>query len=112
LAQPSASSRQATQVSCESAALADSTSAWSMTRRRKEKEKEGEKRENLFKSFKLVLIPCFPAPAVQLVCMDIEYPEPARVLALAGMDLLLVPTALGGRFLAVVPANYQQQQQQ
>ena len=31
-----------------------------------------------------------------LICMDIEYPEPARVLALQGMDVLLAPTALGG----------------
>lgn len=28
-----------------------------------------------------------------LICYDIEFPEPARTLALAGVDLLLVPTA-------------------
>lgn len=28
-----------------------------------------------------------------LICYDIEFPEPARVLALAGADILLVPTA-------------------
>ena len=29
-----------------------------------------------------------------LVCYDIEFPEPARQLALAGADLIAVPTAL------------------
>ncbi|SLN10989.1 carbon-nitrogen hydrolase family protein [Oceanibacterium hippocampi] len=29
-----------------------------------------------------------------LICYDIEFPEPARILALRGADLLLVPTAL------------------
>lgn len=39
-----------------------------------------------------------------LVCFDIEYPEPARVLALHGARLLLVPTALGdGPVARVVP---------
>jgi predicted amidohydrolase len=28
-----------------------------------------------------------------LICYDIEFPEPARVLALAGADILLIPTA-------------------
>ena len=31
-----------------------------------------------------------------LVCFDIEFPEPARCLALAGATVLIVPTALGG----------------
>jgi predicted amidohydrolase len=30
-----------------------------------------------------------------LVCFDIEFPEPARVLTLMGAELLIVPTALG-----------------
>jgi predicted amidohydrolase len=30
-----------------------------------------------------------------MVCMDCEYPEPARVLALQGAQLILIPTALG-----------------
>ena len=29
-----------------------------------------------------------------MICMDCEFPEPARLLALAGAQLLLVPTAL------------------
>ena len=29
-----------------------------------------------------------------LICMDCEYPEPARLLALQGAELLLIPTAL------------------
>ena len=29
------------------------------------------------------------------ICFDIEFPEPARVLALKGAELLIVPTALG-----------------
>jgi predicted amidohydrolase len=34
-----------------------------------------------------------------LICMDCEYPEPARILALRGAQLLLIPTALvSGRF--------------
>jgi predicted amidohydrolase len=28
-----------------------------------------------------------------LICYDIEFPEPARILALAGADILLIPTA-------------------
>jgi predicted amidohydrolase len=28
-----------------------------------------------------------------LICYDIEFPEPARILALAGADMLLIPTA-------------------
>jgi predicted amidohydrolase len=28
-----------------------------------------------------------------LICYDIEFPEPARLLALAGVDILLIPTA-------------------
>lgn len=31
-----------------------------------------------------------------LICYDIEFPEPARVLAMKGVDLLIVPTALVG----------------
>lgn len=31
-----------------------------------------------------------------LICFDVEFPEPARCLALAGATLLIVPTALGG----------------
>jgi predicted amidohydrolase len=30
-----------------------------------------------------------------LICMDCEYPEPARLLALQGAQLILIPTALG-----------------
>ena len=30
-----------------------------------------------------------------LICMDGEYPEPARCLALDGAELILIPTALG-----------------
>ena len=29
-----------------------------------------------------------------LICMDCEYPEPARLLALQGAELLIIPTAL------------------
>lgn len=29
-----------------------------------------------------------------LICMDVEYPEPARLLALQGAELLIIPTAL------------------
>ena len=31
-----------------------------------------------------------------LICFDIEFPEPARILAQEGVQLLLVPTALVG----------------
>ena len=31
-----------------------------------------------------------------LICFDIEFPEPARILALKGAQLLVVPTALVG----------------
>ncbi|RIY02496.1 hydrolase [Aureimonas flava] len=46
-----------------------------------------------------------------LVCFDVEFPETVRALALAGADLVLVPTALpagaGARFIArtLVPAR-------
>ena len=30
-----------------------------------------------------------------MICMDCEYPEPARVLSLRGAQLILIPTALG-----------------
>jgi predicted amidohydrolase len=44
-----------------------------------------------------------------LICYDIEFPEPARSLALAGAELLLVPTALTDEYGAVpsllVPAR-------
>jgi 5-aminopentanamidase len=53
---------------------------------------------------------CFAAPFVfgglrigLLVCYDIEFPEAARSLALAGADLLLVPTALTDEY-GTVPA--------
>jgi len=39
-----------------------------------------------------------------LICYDVESPEPARCLALAGAELLLVPTALGhGELQEVTP---------
>ena len=31
-----------------------------------------------------------------LICFDVEFPEPARILSLKGTQLLLVPTALVG----------------
>lgn len=37
-----------------------------------------------------------------LICFDVEFPEPARVLALTGANLLLVPTAVIDSF----PARY------
>jgi nitrilase len=44
-----------------------------------------------------------------LICFDVEYPEPARALALMGAQLLLVPTALTDEFANVpellVPAR-------
>ena len=42
----------------------------------------------------------FPSPSLNgqkiglLICYDIEFPEPARRLALAGADIILIPTAL------------------
>jgi len=42
-----------------------------------------------------------------LVCFDIEFPEPARVLALKGADILIVPTALGvGPVDFLTPRNF------
>lgn len=44
-----------------------------------------------------------------LICFDIEFPENARLLTLAGAELLLIPTALGPEYGAVpdliVPAR-------
>lgn len=44
-----------------------------------------------------------------LVCYDIEFPEPIRHLALAGCDLVVVPTALGAGWTVVarklIPAH-------
>jgi len=37
-----------------------------------------------------------------LICYDVEFPESARALMLAGADLLLVPTALSDEFACIV----------
>jgi len=42
-----------------------------------------------------------------LICFDIEFPEPARVLALKGAKILLVPTALSVNDQVLISDFYQ-----
>jgi predicted amidohydrolase len=57
-----------------------------------------EYEESVFTKGEELLVATLPGFDIKvgiLICFDIEFPEPARVLRLQGAELLIVPTALG-----------------